>query len=276
VPCGAESDFLPTRALLADAVRGARLLALNSPLNPTGTCFDAGVLADICDLVLEENARRSRRERPLYVMYDQVYWMLTFGGTRHVDPVSLRPEMRDYTIFVDGISKAFAATGVRVGWIVGPTDVMAPMSGLLGHVGAWAPRAEQVATAAWLGMRDAVDAYRDALSAGLRRRLTMLYDGIGALRAEGHPVDAIEPMGALYLSARFDVAGRQPPGEEPLRTNEDIRGWLLRAAGLAVVPFQAFGATEDDGWCRLSVGAVSPAQIERTLPRLREALERLD
>jgi aspartate aminotransferase len=64
--------------------------------------------------VLEENARRGPGERPLYVMYDQVYWMLTFGDTRHVEPVSLRPEMAPYTIFVDGISKAFAATGVRV------------------------------------------------------------------------------------------------------------------------------------------------------------------
>ena len=80
-------------------------------------------------------------------MYDQVYWMLTFGDTRHVDPMSLRPEMAPYTIFVDGISKAFAATGVRVGWVVGPPDVIDSMNDILGHVGAWAPRAEQVATA---------------------------------------------------------------------------------------------------------------------------------
>ncbi len=101
-------------------IRGARLLSLNSPLNPTGTAFTPEALGEICDLVLEENARRGAGERPLYVMYDQVYWMLTFGDTRHVDPVSLRPEMAPYTIYVDGISKAFAATGVRVGWVVGP------------------------------------------------------------------------------------------------------------------------------------------------------------
>jgi aspartate aminotransferase len=120
VPTSRTEAFLPTRELLEPVIRGARLLALNSPLNPTGTAFSPETLRAICDLVLEENARRGAGERPLYVMYDQVYWMLTFGETRHVDPVSLRPEMRPYTIYVDGISKAFAATGVRVGWVVGP------------------------------------------------------------------------------------------------------------------------------------------------------------
>src|SRR5919199_4417583 len=133
VSCPREDAFLPTRERLEDAVRGARLLALNSPVNPTGTAFDADTLADICDLVLEENRRRAGRERPLYVMYDQVYWMLTFGSTRHVDPVTLRPEMRRYTVFVDGISKAFAATGVRVGWVAGPPEIIEPMSNIVGH-----------------------------------------------------------------------------------------------------------------------------------------------
>src|SRR5438046_1766813 len=139
VVCASDSDFLPTRALLEPALRGARMLALNSPLNPTGTAFSAETLAGICDLVLDENARRGPGERPLFVMYDQVYWMLTFGATRHVDPVSLRPAMAPYTIFVDGISKAFAATGVRVGWAIGPPDVIARMASILGHAGAWAP-----------------------------------------------------------------------------------------------------------------------------------------
>jgi aspartate aminotransferase len=273
VPCGSETAFLPTAALLADAVRGARLLALNSPLNPTGTLFDEETLAGICDLVLEENARRSRRERPLYLMYDQVYWMLTFGGRAHVDPVTLRPAMRDYTIYIDGVSKAFAGTGLRVGWVVGPDDVVAPMSGLVGHVGAWAPRAEQLATAAWLGMRAEVEAFQREMVGGLERRLTMLHDGLAALRDAGHPVELCPPMGALYLSVRIDVAGRRARGDGArLTTNADIREWLLREAGVAAVPFQAFGATADDGWFRMSVGAVSPGEIERMLPRLRGAM----
>jgi len=278
VVCGSEDAFLPTADALAGVLRGARLLALNSPLNPAGTAFTADALGEICDLVLEENRRRedeARGERPLYVMYDQVYWMLTFGATRHVTPVGLRPEMAPYTVFVDGISKAFAATGVRVGWAVGPADVIARMSDLLGHVGAWAPRAEQVATARLLAAADEVRHFRDGMTRGLQGRLDALYDGVTALRDAGLPVEAIPPMGALYLSVRFPVNGRRAPSGAVLHTNDDIRRYLLEQATVAVVPFQAFGLVEESGWYRLSVGAVSPTEIAAMLPRLRTALEAL-
>jgi aspartate aminotransferase len=273
VTCGADEAFLPTPKLLEGALRGARLLCLNSPLNPAGTAFDAGTLAAICDLVLRENRRRSAAERPLYVMYDQVYWMLTFGDTKHVDPVSLHPEMEPYTVIVDGISKAFAATGLRVGWVVGPADIVQPMSNILGHVGAWAPRAEQVATAQFLGMDDELRAYRGEITRGLETRLNALHRALMAMRADGLPVDAIAPMGAIYLSARFALNGRRTRSGATLRTNEEIRRYLLQEAGLAVVPFQAFGGTDESGWFRLSVGAVSVGEIERVMPRVRAALE---
>jgi aspartate aminotransferase len=274
VVCDAAHAFLPTRAQLAPAVRGARLLALNSPLNPAGTAFTADALAEVCDLVLEENGRRERSgERPLFLMYDQVYWMLTFGDTRHVTPVALRPEMAPYTIFVDGISKAFASTGVRVGWAVGPADVMAKMSDYLGHVGAWAPRAEQLATARLLAATDEVRRYQGAITHGVRARLDALHEGMRALQAAGLPVEVIPPMGAIYLSVRFPLLGRRAPSGAVLRTNEDVREYLLAHAALGVVPFQAFGLAEDTGWFRMSVGAVSLAEIAEMLPRLRAALE---
>ncbi|MDB4950474.1 MAG: aminotransferase class [Gemmatimonadetes bacterium] len=273
VVCPPEDDFLPTRAALEPLVAGARMIALNSPLNPTGTAFTESALAGICDLVLEENARRGPDERPLFVMYDQVYWTLTFGGTRHVDPVSLRPAMEPYTVYVDGISKAFAATGVRVGWTVGPADVTKRMAAILGHVGAWAPRAEQAATAKLLRDPAAISAYHTEMKAGVERRLDALYAGLTAMKADGLPVDAIVPQGAIYLSARFDLIGRRTPDGEALATNEDIRRYLLGAAGLGMVPFQAFGAVDDTGWFRLSVGAVSPAEIAALLPRLHAAVE---
>jgi aspartate aminotransferase len=273
VACGADEAFLPTPELLEDAIRGARLLCLNSPLNPAGTAFDADTLSAICDLVLRENERRLPAERPLYVMYDQVYWMLTFGGTKHVDPVSLRPDMEPYTVIVDGISKAFAATGLRVGWVVGPEDIVQRMSNLLGHVGAWAPRAEQIATAQYLVMDQEVATFRAEITHGLETRLNALHDALSKMRADGLPVDAIEPMGAIYLSARFALNGRRTRAGVTLRTNEEIRRYLLQEAGLAVVPFQAFGGTEENGWFRLSVGAVSVEEIEQVMPRVRGALE---
>jgi aspartate aminotransferase len=273
VACTADQLFLPTRELLVQAVRDARLVALCSPLNPAGTAFTAEALAGICDLVLEENARRETAgARPLYLLYDQVYWALTFGGTVHHTPVSLRPEMARYTVFVDGISKAFAATGVRVGWVVGPPDVIAAMSDVLGHVGAWAPRAEQVATAALLSDEKSVADYHRTLIDGLRQRLDALYEGISAMERDGLPVQAVAPMGAIYLSVRVALNGRRAPSGDILRTNEDIRRYLLHRAGVAVVPFQAFGARDESGWFRLSVGAVSGEEIAQMMPRLREAV----
>jgi aspartate aminotransferase len=272
VACDASTRFMPTRAMLEPVVRGARLIALCSPQNPTGTAFTADELRDICELVVEENARRGDEERPLFLMYDQVYWTLTFGDTRHVHPIGVCPEVAPYTIYVDGISKSLAATGVRVGWIVAPPDLAGPMSGLLGHVGAWAPKAEQTAVARFLADDDAMRAYRETMVAGVRTRLDLLFQGIESMRAAGLPVEAIAPAGAIYLSAKFALQGRVAPDGTRLDSDEAVRRYLLHAAGVAIVPFQAFGVADDTGWFRLSVGAVSPEQIARMLPRLRDAL----
>ncbi|MEP7001994.1 MAG: aminotransferase class I/II-fold pyridoxal phosphate-dependent enzyme [bacterium] len=272
VSCDAASKFLPTRESLTTAVRGARLLALCSPLNPSGTTFTADALRAICELVVEENARRGAGERPLYLMYDQVYWTLTFGDTEHVHPIAVCPEVAPYTVYIDGISKAFAATGVRVGWIVAPADVAGPMSGLLGHVGAWAPKAEQGAVASLLGDIDAMRSYRTRMISGLRERLDALHDGLAAMRDAGLPIEVLVPEGAIYLSARFSLRGLSGPDGQRLETDEHVRQYLLKAAGVAIVPFQAFGVAEDTGWYRLSVGAVSPEQIARMLPRLEQAI----
>jgi aspartate aminotransferase len=275
VLCRAEDAFLPTRRILEPAVRGARMLALNSPLNPCGTAFTPEALADICDLVLEENARRAEGERPLFLLYDQVYWMLTFGATRHVHPEALRPEMARYTVTIDGISKAFAATGVRVGWTTGPADVTARMAAIVAHVGAWAPRAEQVATASLLESATEIDTYHAVMKEGVQRRLDALYDGVRRLRDAGYPLEAIPPMGAIYLSVRFALHGRRTPHGATLASDEDIRRYLLESAGVAVVPFSAFGMEANDGWFRLSVGAVSVEELESAFSRLEHALARL-
>jgi aspartate aminotransferase len=93
-----------------------------------------------------------------------------------------------------------------------------------------------------------------------------------ALRADGFAVDSTPPMGAIYLAARIHPFGRRTPAGRVLETNADVRQYLLDRAGLGIVPFQAFGSTSEDGWFRLSVGAVSEEDIEAVLPRVREAL----
>jgi aspartate aminotransferase len=276
VPTDAATRFLPTRDALVSALPHARLLALNTPLNPSGTAIDAHVLHDISEAILEENhARGVRGERPLYLMYDHIYWMLCVGGVRHVTPPGLLPEMAEYTVFVDGISKSFAATGLRVGWAVGPQDVVSRMSAVLGHVGAWAPRAEQVATVELLDDVEGIAAYHARFKPAVQARLQALHDGIQALRAAGLPVDSIAPMGAIYLTAQIAPFGRRTPAGGVLRTNDDVRRYLLEAAQFAIVPFQAFGVEGETGWFRLSVGAVGHDEIQAALPRVRRALEAL-
>lgn len=267
--------FLPTRDRLEPHVRNTVLISLNSPLNPTGTAFSEDALAGICDLVLEENHRRGPSEKPLYLIYDQVYWMLTFGNTQHVHPVALRPEIAPYVIYVDAISKSFAATGVRVGWCAGPPDVVSRMSAILSHVGAWAPRAEQMATSDLLVRRDVIESYHHDMKAGIQTRLDVLYRGIGAMESAGLPVHAIPPMGAIYLTVRFDLIGKKLPSGRVIESNEHIRQYLLHEAGFAAVPFEAFAYDGEPGWFRLSVGAVSVPEIESVLPRVRRALESL-
>jgi aspartate aminotransferase len=272
VRCDDTTAFLPTAALLRDHVGGARLLALNSPLNPTGTAFNRNALLEICQLVLEENKRRGPHDRPLYVLFDQVYWMLTFGKTEHYDPVTLCPELKPYTLFVDGISKAFASTGIRVGWTIGPPDVIRKMGNILAHVGAWAPRFAQTATASLLSREEVVRSYNTQIKDGIHERLEALHTGVSQLAAEGLPVSSIEPMGAIYLSVRFALNGMTTRKGFRLVTNEDIRKYLLEEAQVGLVPFQAFGSEEDSGWFRLSVGAVSTSDIRAMFPRVRTAL----
>lgn len=275
VPCAARSAFLPTRAALATAIRGARLLVLNSPLNPSGTAFDDETLGEICDLVLEENAARRSGERPLFLLYDQVYWMLTLGRTRHVHPIALRPAIAPYVITVDAVSKAFASTGLRVGWVVGPRDLVRPMADFLSHVGAWAPRPAQVGTARFLAQDAAIDAFHVTMFRSLADRLDAIHRACVAMREAGLPVEDIPPVSTIYASVRLDLVGRRTPDGVVLRTSEDVRRYVLERAGVAVIPFRAFGVDEDAGWFRFSVGAVSVRDLDAGLARLRAAIEAL-
>lgn len=268
-----DANFLPTADDIRPHLREARLICLNTPLNPAGTMISAEELTRISVMIVEENnRRRAAGEQAVYLMYDQIYWMLQFGAARHITPVELVPEMAAYTIFVDGISKWMAATGMRVGWAVGPPHVIAPMKDIMGHVGAWAPHAIQAATAEVLDDVEELAEYHGTMLKAVDARLQALYQGFTAMAAAGLPVEAVPPQGAIYLSVRFDLRGKQI-GDTTFTNNEDIRRFLLERAGCAVVPFQAFGLQEETGWMRLSVGAVSMAQIEAMLPRVRSALE---
>lgn len=273
LPVHASSNFFPTAEQLAPHLGSARLLVLNSPANPTGTVLAPDELRKLGELVLAENRHRAwRGRRPLYLLWDQVYGTLTYGSAVHATPVGLLPDLAPYTILLDAISKSFCATGLRVGWGLMPPVIRSRMADILGHVGAWAPKPEQVATAAFLGRTDEIRAFHARMKDELKERLDLLHAGFSEMRAAGLPVYVIEPQGAIYLSVKIGLVGRSHRGT-PLRTNEDVRTLLLRDAGFGVVPFQAFGLKEESGWFRMSVGSVSTDDIRAVLPRVRAVLE---
>jgi aspartate aminotransferase len=271
---GPDTHFLPTAEAIRPRLAGVRLVCINSPLNPTGTVFSREQVEAIARLLVDENRRRAAAgERPVFAMWDQVYWTLTFGEARHYTPPELVPESgrvhdlrgRD----LEGLRRdgAFGSE-----WAVGPPHVIGPMRDILGHVGAWAPRPEQVATARFLGNTAAIAAFHDTMIRGLRERLDLLYEGFESMRRAGLPVSSFTPQGAIYLTVKFDLIGKRI-GDKAIRANEEIRRLLLAEAGFAVVPFQAFGLEEETGWMRLSVGAVSPDDIRTGLSRVRALLE---
>jgi aspartate aminotransferase len=269
-----ENKFMPTVEDIKPHIKNVNLIALCSPLNPTGTTFDKQTLTEISQLVVDENKRRTDANiKPLYVLYDQIYWQLTYGSTVHYNPVELVSEMRDYTIFVDGISKAFAATGVRVGWAFGPTHVINKMKAMLSHIGAWSPKAEQMATASYLNKTEAVALYLTHIKSELDFRLNRFYDGFKSLQSEGFPVNAIEPEAALYLTVQFDLLGKTTSDGKTLTTIQEVTSYLLTEAKLAIVPFYAFGTSVDSNWFRLSVGTSKKEDISTIFELLKQALK---
>ncbi|MEY3323892.1 MAG: hypothetical protein RLZ11_206 [Bacteroidota bacterium] len=270
-----QTHFMPTAEAIRPHIKNASLLSLCSPQNPTGTTFRKEELEAICDLVLEENNRRGPNEKKLYVMYDQMYWHLTYGSIQHHDPVSLRPAMKEYTIFIDAISKVFAATGVRVGWSMAPVALIQKMKLILTHMGAWAPMAEQKALAGFLSNRVAIDNYLQQFKNGLETRLKTIYEGFMQLKAAGMPIDCITPEAAIYLTVKIDLQGKKRDNGSVLETQAAVTSYLLDEASLALVPFYAFGAPADSPWYRLSVGTCKMEEIPVFLQKLEKAIQKL-
>lgn len=271
-----ENKFMPTAAEFAPHISSATLIALCSPLNPTGTTFRKKDLEEICDMILAENQKRNaENKKPLYLMYDQIYWALTHGDTKHYNPVTLRPEMKNYTIYVDGISKSLAATGVRVGWAMGPKKLIDKMKSILTHVGAWAPKAEQMASAVYLNDLSSYDTFLADIKSKINDRLVGFYKGFQSLKAEGCRVDAIAPEAAIYLTVQFSLHGQKTEDGRILATTQDVTKYILDEAQVALVPFYAFGASTDSSWYRLSVGTCKLEDVNGVIENLRKALKKL-
>ena len=125
-------------------------------------------------------------------------------------------------------------------------------------------------TAQFLRDTDAMTGFMDTFKSGIRERLDCLHGAFKQWESEGLPIRSIAPQGAIYLSVFFGLEGK------PGFPNEDaVLAYLLEEAGCAIVPFSAFGDTYNAGWFRFSIGAVSLREIQECLPRLKNALLRV-
>ena len=177
---------------------------------------------------------------------------------------------------MDAISKVFAATGFRVGWSMGPATVINKMKAILTHIGAWAPMAEQKAVAYYLGQRESIKKYLAHFKSEIEERLRLIYNGFSKLKSEGFPVDAIAPEAAIYLTIKIDLAGKKNASGKIISDQSEVTSYILNNAGLAVVPFYAFGASRNSPWYRLSVGTCKKEEIDEMIGKLREALGKIN
>ena len=271
----AENNFMPTRDELLPHIKDTVLLALCSPQNPTGTVLSKQQLSDICELVVEENNRRGKDEKPLYVMFDQVYWLMAFKEGIFHHALSVNAEMQKYAIFIDGFSKSFAGTGIRVGWATGPSEVIANMRSFVAHIGAWAPKAEQVACGHYLQNLNLVDNFIKDFNSKLQITLVELYDGFMSMKNEGLPVDSIKPEASIYLSIKMDLVGKTTPKGIKLTDVDMVQDFLLNEAKVAILPFSWFGAINNNNWYRISIGTCPPTEVPNILSNIKNSINSL-
>jgi aspartate/methionine/tyrosine aminotransferase len=253
VPTTESAEFKVTVDQL-EAARTPRTKALFfvSPGNPSGAVYSPAEVKAI---------GRWAHENGVWVVTDEIYEHLTYGKHRFTSLPGLLPELADTTLILNGVAKTYAMTGWRVGWIVGPPDVMKAAINLQSHstsnVGNVSQRA---AIAALNGGLDAVTEMR----AAYERRGTRMHELLAAIPG----VDCMAPQGAFYCFPSFEGAlGRDIGGRTP-RTTVELAAVMLDEAKVAVVPGEAFGSP---GYARLTF-AVSDADIEEGLQRITKLL----
>lgn len=240
-----ESSGFRVRVEQLDAAWTPRtkLLIFVSPSNPTGAVYPPDEVAAI---------GRWCAERGVWVMTDEIYEHLVYGDARFSSMPVLVPELADRCVVVNGVAKTYAMTGWRVGWMIGPPDVIAAATNLQSHATSNVANVSQVAAlAALTGDLAAVAEMRAAFD---RRRRTM-----HRLLSEATGVTCVEPQGAFYAFPSFaGVLGRPLRGRTPSTTLE-LAELVLDEVGVAIVPGEAFGAP---GYARLSYALADDELVE--------------
>ncbi|HKY74978.1 MAG TPA: pyridoxal phosphate-dependent aminotransferase [Acidimicrobiia bacterium] len=223
-----------------------------SPSNPTGAIYSRDEV---------EAIGRFAVERGLWVVTDEMYEHFVYGGREAPSMPVVVPELADRCVVINAVSKAYAMTGWRVGWMIAPPDVAAAATNLQSHTTSNVSNVSQAAAlAAVTGSLDFTNTMRDAFDAR-RRRMHELLSAIPG-------VSSLEPEGAFYAFPSFEgVLGKDIKGKRPESTLE-LAEVLLEEAAVAIVPGEAFGAP---GYARLSY-ALGDDELVEGLTRLAEVL----
>ncbi len=228
VPCTSEESFKLTPNKLESALTSSsRWLILNSPSNPTGAVYSRDELSSLASVLLEHPN--------ICVIMDDIYEYLVYGGTEFTTLVQVEPRLKDRTLTCNGMSKAYCMTGWRVGFAGGPETLIRAMAKLQSQ-SSFHP-ASICQHAAIAGLNGGRDFLIPQLEAYQERR--------DILVAELNRIDGIScsiPDGAFYVfPSCVDLFGRLTPNGVKLETDSDVVGYFLDAAGVALVPGEAFG-----------------------------------
>ena len=259
VPCSEAQGFRLGAAQLEAAVTPrTRWLFLNSPSNPSGAAYSAVQLAPLCEVLLRHPA--------VWVLADDIYEHILYDGLAFATPAAVEPRLRERTLTVNGVSKAYAMTGWRVGYGAGPRALIAAMAVVQSQSTSCPSSVSQAAAIeALTGPQDIV-AER---CASFQQRRDFVVAALN--RATGLHCRA--PEGAFYTFASCaGVLGRRTRGGALLRTDSDFCSYLLQDFEVAVVPGSVFGLAP---YFRISY-ATSMAQLEEACARIAAACEALE
>jgi aspartate aminotransferase len=257
IPTDESTDFLPTREQLQAAITPrTKAILLNTPHNPTGTIYPRQTLKEIASLALTHN---------LWIIADEIYEALLYDGWHHESIGALSREVLARTITVNGVSKSYAMTGWRIGYLGAPLEIARAVACLQDQMTSNPCTIAQYAALYALGSdwHSWLDAMRQIFAA----RRQVMFEGLAQLPG----VRCFRPRGAFYVFA--NVQGLLPcrAGERLLTTSAELAEYLLEVARVAVVPGEAFCAP---GYLRLSY-AVSEEVIRAGIERVANALSEL-
>ncbi len=256
VPSGIESDFKITPERLEAAITPrTRMILLCSPSNPTGSVYTADELAALVEVIA--------RYPDIIVLADEIYEHINYTG--EFTSLGSFPQIADRTVIINGVSKAYAMTGWRIGYCACPTALAKAVSKLQGQYTSGASSiAQKAAEAAYNGPQDCVAEMR----AAFRRRRDLVVEM--AREIPGFKVNV--PQGAFYLFPEVSaLIGRHTPDSSEITSSGDLAMYLLQHGHVATVDGDAFGAP---GYIRLSY-ATSDDNLREALRRIKAAVEAL-